>query len=209
MNLEEKVWYACYGSNLLEERFLCYIKGGKPPGAQTNYEGCLDKTLPTEYEEFYICSELYFAQNSKTWDNGGVAFIRTNFESNASTFGKIYLITKGQLIDIAKQETNTKKELFLNFDKAIENGNYIFKKPSWYGNLMYLGEQNNLPIFTLTNENEVQTEVKPNEKYIKTIIDGLKQTHNLDNKTIFEYLNGKLGISGNYSDEELMDIIST
>ena len=81
--------------------------------------------------------------------------------------------------------------------------------PQWCLAYFPRRRKNNLPIYTLTNENEVQTEVKPNEKYIKTIIDGLKQTHNLDNKTIFEYLNKKLGISGNYSDEELMDIIST
>ncbi len=207
-NLKDKVWYACYGSNMLEERFLCYIRGGQPKGANTNYEGCRDKTLPTDNEDFYICSELYFARESTIWDNGGVAFISTSFGKQASTLGRIYLVTKEQLIDIAKQETSTKTELLLDFEKAIENGSYIFKRPSWYGNLMYLGQQNEYPIFTLTNENELQTLMKPSRNYIKTICDGIKEAHGVDSKTIFEYLKTKQGINNNYSDEELLDIIN-
>ena len=207
-NLQDKVWYACYGSNILEERFLCYIKGGQPKGAKAIYEGCSDKTLPADNEDFYICSELYFARESGNWYNGGVAFIRTLFEPQASTIGRIYLVTKGQLIDIARQETNTKNELTLDFDRAIENGSYIFKRPSWYGNLLYLGQQNEYPIFTLTNENDLQSFTKPNKNYIKTISDGIKEAHNFDDKTIFEYLRTKRGIIGNYNDQELLNIIN-
>ncbi len=38
------VIYAAYGSNLLKERFLAYIKGGTFMGI--HYEGCRDKTEP-------------------------------------------------------------------------------------------------------------------------------------------------------------------
>ena len=207
-NSQDKVWYACYGSNLLEERFLCYIKGGQPKGAKTTYEGCSDKTIPTDNEDFYICSELYFAKESGNWDNGGVAFIRTLFEPQASTIGRIYLVTKGQLIDIARQETSTKTELTIDFDKAIEDGSHIFKRPSWYGNIIYLGQQNDYPIFTLTNENDLQQLTKPSKNYIKTISDGIKEAHNFDDKTILEYLRSKGGVKGNYDDQELLNIIN-
>jgi hypothetical protein len=30
MNSQDQIWYACYGSNILQERFLCYIQGGDP-----------------------------------------------------------------------------------------------------------------------------------------------------------------------------------
>lgn len=207
--LQNKVWYACYGSNILEQRFLCYIKGGQPQGAATIYEGCKDKTLPTDSEDFYISSELYFAQNSKNWDNGGVAFVRTSFEPKALTIGKIYLITKGQLVDIARQETKTKGKLTIDFEKAIQDEFYIFKKlPSWYGNLLYLGHHNDYPIFTLTNENNLQTVTRPSKSYLKIIIEGIKEAHNFDNPTIFEYLRTKRGINGNYSDQELFNIIN-
>lgn len=206
-NLNEKVWYACYGSNLLQERFLCYIKGGQPAGANTSYDGCDDKTLPINSEQMYIPAELYFAKVSKNW-NGGIAFIRTTFTPTASTYGRIYLITKGQLIDIARQETNTSTSLEIEFGKVIKNGSYIFKQPSWYGNILYLGEHNGFPIFTITNEQDSQSSTKPSIAYLKTIIDGLRESHGLDNLAIFDYLKTKHGIIENYSEEALKSIIS-
>lgn len=207
-NLQDKIWYACYGSNILEERFICYIKGGRPKGAQTEYKGCTDKTLPSDNEDFYICSELYFARESTNWENGGVAFIRTSFEPQASTIGRLFLITKGQLIDVARQETKTETELTIDFEKAVTDGSFIFKRPSWYGNLLYLGHQREYPIFTLTNENDLQPSTRPSKSYLKTICKGIKESHNFDNKTIFEYLRNKQGIKGNYTDDELIDIIN-
>ena len=44
MNSQDQIWYACYGSSILEERFLCYIQGGQPNGTRTIYDGCRDKT---------------------------------------------------------------------------------------------------------------------------------------------------------------------
>ncbi len=207
-NSQDKLWYACYGSNLLEDRFSCYIKGGQPQGATTNYQGCNDTKMPTESENLYISSELYFAQNSGNWDNGGVAFIRTHFEPQASTFARMYLITKGQLVDIARQETKTETELTLDFDKAISGGSFIFKKRSWYGNLLYLGKQNNYPIFTLTNKNDLQAVTKPSHNYLRTIIKGIKEAHDFDDKTIFDYLKIKKGIVDNYTDEELIGLFA-
>jgi hypothetical protein len=207
-NLQDKIWYACYGSNILEERFLCYIKGGKPKGAKTTYDGCNDKSLPKENEVFYFNSELYFAKESRNWENGGVAFIRTLLEPQKSTIGRIYLITKGQLIDIAKQETGTKTELKIDFDKTIEDGSYIFKRPSWYGNILYLGQYNGYPIFTLTNENDLQPFTKPSKNYIKTIVEGIKEAHNFDDKTILKYLRTKGGIKMNYDNQELLHIVN-
>jgi hypothetical protein len=207
-NIQDKVWYACYGSNMLEDRFLCYIKGGQPKGAKTIYEGCTEKTLPTDHQDFHIPSELYFAKNSATWDNGGVAFIKSKSQTKESTLARIYLITKGQLIDIARQETNTKNDLSLDFESAINQGHYIFKHPSWYGNLIYLGVQNSYPIFSLTNENDLQITTKPNANYLKTIINGIKETHNLENKSILTYLGNKQGIANNYTTEELLDIFN-
>ncbi len=207
-NLQDKIWYACYGSNILEERFLCYIKGGKPNGAKTTYDGCNNKSLPAENEVFYFNFELYFAKESRNWDNGGVAFIRTLLEPQELTIGRIYLITKGQLIDIAKQETGTKTELKIDFDKTIEDGSYIFKRPSWYGNILYLGQHNGNPIFTLTNENDLQPFTKPSKNYIKTIVEGIKEAHNFDEKTILKYLRTKGGIKMNYDNQELLHIVN-
>lgn len=40
------VRYLSYGSNILAERFQCYILGGQPPGSQKAYEGCRDTSMP-------------------------------------------------------------------------------------------------------------------------------------------------------------------
>ncbi len=68
------VWYAGYGSNLCEERFLCYIKGGKFRWGGRKSSGCDDKTLPEEKGRITIPFPLYFAERSRGWQGGGVAF---------------------------------------------------------------------------------------------------------------------------------------
>lgn len=156
----------------------------------------------------YINYELYFARASKNWDNGGVAFIRTTFSPTVSTMGRIYLITKGQLIDIVKQETNTVLGLELDFTKTIQDGSHIFKEKSGYGNLLYIGQQNNYPIFILTNESDNQMETKRSADYLKAMCQGIKQTHGFDDLTILDYLKNKRGIMGNYTDQEVMQIIT-
>lgn len=97
-----QIWYASYCSNLLAERFHCYIRGGCPKGSNKTYQGCRDKTLPIDNEEVYINSELYFAMKSSTWDNGGVGFIKVDFNPKPVTLGRMYLITKEQFIDVVK-----------------------------------------------------------------------------------------------------------
>ena len=70
------VWYASYGSNLCYEgRFMCYISGGKPAGAEKTNPGSRDRTRPLEIKPIRLDWELYFADYSKSW-GGAPAFIR-------------------------------------------------------------------------------------------------------------------------------------
>jgi hypothetical protein len=109
------VWYASYGSNLKRERFMCYIKGGRPRGGAKQYLGCRDKRDPIESRPIPLNFELYFAGQSNTWRRGekdsgvpgGIAFIRQNPE-RGPTLGRMYLITDGQFNDVVLQE-NAKK----------------------------------------------------------------------------------------------------
>ncbi|MNT81560.1 hypothetical protein D3C72_2211670 [compost metagenome] len=50
-------------------------------------------------------------------------------------------------------------------------------------------------------------ETKPCADYLNTICLGTKQTHGVDDLTILDYLKNKRGIIGNYTDQELMQII--
>lgn len=202
------IWYASYGSNLLEERFLCYIQGGTPVGAEKIYMGCRDNSLPIDKEEIYIKHELYFAKKSKTWNEGGVCFIDTHSDPKVLTLGKMYLITTEQFEDVVSQENGNQTKFLLNFEQAVINGSDIFKKNSWYGNLIYLGEQRNYPIFTFTNGENIHLTNKPSYDYLLTIIKGLKETYNLQSTEIVDYLYYKRGIVNNIQKNELESLVA-
>ena len=203
-------WYASYGSNLWEERFLCYIRGGQPEGATKSYPGCTDKTLPMDKEEIYICSEMYFAKSSGNWEHGGVAFIKTHFDEQHQTLGRMYLITKEQFIEVVKQETDFKGELMIDFDKAISDGSLVFREGSWYGFIIYLGNRYDHPIFTFTHQDNISPTTKPSNKYLRTIVKGIHETYeHLNTDEIVDYLISKQGVADNYSREELEKLIES
>lgn len=82
------VWYACYGSNLLKERFMLYIKE------------CNDKTEPSCEKPIIIHHDLYFANSSSRWENKGVAFIKPEKNEKVATLGRMYIITEEQFLEI-------------------------------------------------------------------------------------------------------------
>jgi hypothetical protein len=206
-NNSKYIWYAPYGSNLLENRFLCYIQGGNPSGSQKQYSGCNDKSAPQGSEEILICSELYFARNSTSWNNGGVCFIKTEFSKTAQTLGRMYLITKDQFIDVVKQETGIEQGLDIDFEHAISNGYETFRPNSWYGRIVHLGcHRDNLPIFTFTSPQDIAEYNRPDENYLRAIIKGIDETYDQTIQEISDYLLNKPGIRGNFTKEDLLQI---
>jgi len=207
---KKHLWYASYGSNILESRFHCYIKGGQPEGSSKKYIGCSNNELPKSKKEITINRELYFAKKSKSWDKGGVCFIKNNIDKNAKTLGRMYLITSDQYVEIVIQETNHEGALVIDFDRAKELGSYIFKRKSWYGNLIYLGEEDCYPIFTFTNEKNLEDEINPpSHNYLLSIITGLKETYKLNSIEIKKYFEDKIGIQGFEIEKQLNEIIKT
>lgn len=189
------IWYASYGSNISTERFMCYIQGGKPEGATRTYEGCKDKNRPLEQKPIKIPHELYFAKNAEVWNGGGVCFINPEKNENAETLGNMYLITRQQFMDVVQQENNTNELIEIDFDKAQKQHSLVVRENSWYGNLLFLGKKNNYPIFTFTNENYLLSEINPpNQYYLKTIIKGLIDTHQLNQTELEDYFLSKKGI---------------
>lgn len=150
---EKYVWYACYGSNILKERFMHYIKGGKCRFNDAYYNGCKDKSDPLDERPFTIPHKLYFAMNSRKWENDGVAFLHPEKDDSIMTLGKIYKITCDQFKDIQKQEGD-----------------------SWYNKILCLGEVDGIPVKTFTHSCVVD-ERKPCDKYINVIMLGLKETY--------------------------------
>lgn len=108
---EEYVWYACYGSNINEERFMKYINR------------CTDQTPPVEDRPYEFPHNIYFAKSSKTWDEGAVAFLDDTTEGKA--YGRIYKIKKEQYEEVQQYEgSNYKKRL--EFDKIDDIPVYSF-----------------------------------------------------------------------------------
>ncbi|MFS0862790.1 hypothetical protein [Fredinandcohnia sp. 179-A 10B2 NHS] len=204
--MTQYVWYASYGSNINRDRFLCYIRGGKPFGSTVTEVGCKDPTLPVAEEIFTIPYPLYFAKSAGRWRSMGVAFIDSEQKSNEVTYSKKYLITTDQFLDVLKQE-NSGIEIDLNLQKVKSEGCYTFRKQAWYGTILYLGEDKGYPIYTFTapwNMNEI-TVNKPSHEYLQTIITGLKEYHS--GEVIYQYFKDKPGISGIYTDKELTELV--
>lgn len=205
---ERKVWYACYGSNLLEERFRCYISGGQPKGANRLYPGCTNKTFPTHTKPLTINREMYFAKISKTWNGGGAAFIRSEVNKDVKTLGRMYHITRQQFIDLVQQEIKFEGNFNIDLEKVIEEGSLNMRNDSWYGQIIYLGDDQGHPIFTFTNEEYLENDINaPNEHYLKIIIEGLKQTYKLAPSEIQKYLENKTGIKDTFIEKELPELI--
>lgn len=186
-NESKYVWYACYGSNMCQERFICYIKGGEFKLGGSYCVGCKDKTLPRENKTIKLRHSLYFARKSSGWGGGGVAFISAEKEEDPKnwTLGRMWKITSDQFEEVKEQEG-----------------------PSWYdyevGNL---GEEEGIPIKTITSKKR-QTFNSPVKNYLSTITMGLIEAYKLRNKAIYNYLHEKDGIKGYLSDEELKNIVN-
>ncbi len=201
--LTNLVWYANYGSNLCSRRFMRYIEGGQADGASGPSMGCRDKTPPKDDQPIKISYALYFAKQSPSWDNKGVAFIGLKKEETGATLGRMYLITEQQFLDVATQE-NEGARISVDLEKVKQQGGMIFQE-SWYGNILYLGEQDGFPIYTFTSSRDVglETPVAPSPRYLQYIISGLKEVYPLTHEDIVEYLLSKPGIKESYTREEL------
>lgn len=158
-------WYLSYGSNLYDERFKYYIKGGFCPFNNRSYFGCTDKTWPLQNKSKIIHYQMYFAKNSSSWGGGGVCFINPIPDPNIYTYCRMYLVTKEQYEQIWNQEGK-----------------------SWYNKKIVIGQENGIDIVTFTNsENLLVT--KPHQSYLDIVIQGLKQTFpSLSYSEILNYL---------------------
>jgi hypothetical protein len=188
------IWYVGYGSNLHEQRFLCYIKGGTPRFGKKCTKGCKDKTLPTENKPIIINYPLYFAlpgNNSETpnWGAGGVAFIDPQEDKNLKAFCRMWKITKEQYEEVRDQEGR-----------------------SWYGKEIPLGEDSGVRIYTITNNanNAILSNIIcPSDAYIKTIALGLKETYHFNDEEIVDYLIEKKGIRGSLQKDVMFKIMAS
>ncbi|CAN8264847.1 unnamed protein product [Cochlearia groenlandica] len=154
------VWYASYGSNMWKPRFLCYIQGGQVEGMKKACVGSMDKRLPKEIVwETFPHRLLFGRESSVTWGVGGVAFTNPLANLNDQTHMCLYKITLEQFNDVLFQENALKVDtdsppLFdlAALQLAENKGSIPLEAASngWYGNVVCLGKQSDIPILTMT-----------------------------------------------------------
>ena len=187
----DKVWYFGYGSNLSEQRFHCYILGGKPQYGKASNSGCEDKEPPSKVKAYRIPYELCFGlienrSETRMWGPGGVAFISPLKDEHRDklTLGRIYMIKRHQYKDIKRQEGR-----------------------SSYNREVMLAEYEDTPILTLTHDEQIKNILPPSAGYLKTIAEGLRETYEFSDQEIAEYLFSLNGTDGNFERKDLIEII--
>jgi hypothetical protein len=205
------VWYASYGSNLKRKRFMCYIKGGIPPGGAKPNKGCFqDKNDPIEIRQISLNFELYFAGQSGTWGNGGVAFIRGE---GGLTLGRMYLISDEQFNDVVMQENSKEPDgsrFVPAFNQLVSQPQSILPGNPWYGKLLNIGSEGGWPILTFTTaRTDLLNPNAPAEQYVKVIASGIKETYpQMSDDDIVSYLYRAAGIRGNIDLAKIRDWVA-
>ncbi|CAH8305491.1 unnamed protein product [Eruca vesicaria subsp. sativa] len=184
------VWYASFGSNMWKQRFLCYIQGGQVEGMANPCVGSMDKRPPKGITWGTYPNRLFFGREStNVWGPGGVAFTNPLTSPNDQTHMCLYRITLEQFNDVLFQENG----LNIDFDspifdltslKLVENNGSTPLEATlapWYGNVVCLGREGDVPILTMTCslsviEKFLSGEVPlspPAKAYANTLIRGL------------------------------------
>ena len=201
------VWYASYGSNLMEERFWAYIYGGAVPGSDRSEIGCRDKTAPKRNERIDIPYPLYFSKERTKWGEGGVAFIGTELSKVENTIGRMYLITEEQFADVVSQENSG-----MNVDivlAEVERKGFVDIHNGWYNRVVFLGKKNDSPIFTFTSSKPMNSVLftKPSSAYLSVIAKGLMEL-GIGQEEVLEYFRNKKGLEENFTNISLKEFLN-
>ena len=168
---KDYVWYVSYGSNMLYERFLCYIKGGQFEGSGSYRRACNDTSEPFEVRAIDIPYDMYFGNHSGSWDDCGVSFLDTSKEGHA--YGVAYLITREQFEHVAAEENG---------------GRFPDGQGFWYENIRTLGKMDGYELVTVTND-ELRPYNDPCEDYLETLKRGMRENwEEMSEEDINDYL---------------------
>jgi hypothetical protein len=188
-----RVWYVSYGSNMSSARLACYIRGGRPPGGSRVNPGARDRTLPTRDIPVDLPGTLYFAGESPQW-GGGVAFY--DHDEPGFTAARGFLVTAGQLADIAAQEMYRDPShgdpLEDLVGRPLKGGRHEVG-PGRYETLVEVGRYDGLPLLTFTSPHghgHVE-HTRPCEAYLDMIRIGLRESRAWDDEQVTAYLSGR------------------
>jgi hypothetical protein len=199
----ERLWYVAYVSNLLLERFRCYLAGGRPVGGNRTYAGCRDGRDPRAIIATEIPGRLYFAGRSRMW-GGGMAFY--DVRGTGRVAARAYLITVAQFSDVTAQEMRRPPGADLDVTGIGVDG-YHTLGPGFYETVVGLGSREGLPMMAITaGERADQALVPPSRSYLRTIAAGLREAHRWSPARIGAYLASAPGVAGRWTAEQIAEL---
>jgi len=191
--MDGEVWYVSYGSNMSAARLACYIEGGCPPGGSRHNPGARDRRLPRRSIPVELPGSVYFAGRSPQWGGGGAFY---DHETPGPAFARAYLVTAGQLADIAAQEMyrlpdpgDPIEEIVLGgLDPELEGRHHL--GPGRYETLVEVGRVDGAPMLTFTAPHGLHhvEHTEPAPAYLEILAAGLREAHGWDDEQVSAYL---------------------
>lgn len=191
--MSAEVFYVSYGSNMSAERLGFYLSGGRPPGAQTTYQGARDSSGPRQMLPVHLPGRIYFAGESTTW-GGGVAFYDHDVEG--PTPAVAYRITAAQFADVAAQEMHRIPEEGDPLEEVITTGlpeGRHTAGPGHYETLIEVGRRDGLPMLTFTAPHGLKAvpHARPRPVYLARLAAGLREAHGWSKDQIADYFTSR------------------
>lgn len=185
--MTQHVWYVAYGSNLCKSRFMAYINGSAG-STWPKARGCRNKIPPRRDITGKIPGSIYFAEHSKSWEGGGVAFYDPTVKDSI-TLVRMYLVTLDQFNDIFLQENDLTAGDITSIVNELTAGSSAIYGNGWYREILRLDDVEGSPALTFTSPVRMHeaTLVAPGKKYREVISSGLSDSHGLSELEIESY----------------------
>ena len=196
----QQVWYAAFGSNLNPARLARYLAGGRPPGANRDYEGCRDPRPPSRTRAIDIPGELRFGGVSRVW-GGGMAFYVPG--GTGVVHARAYLLRAEQFADIVAQETRQPVGRAL---ALAEKGPTHHGLSETYDVVLDLGRLDGHRVVTLSSSREHDPN-PPSVAYLRTMVEGLAEGFDLDEDARVAYLAAAGGMAPAWTAARIRELL--
>lgn len=202
---EALVWYAAYGSNVDQRRFITYLTGGPVPGTDDIQTGALDAAPPRRDEPYTFTQSIRFAHHSRRW-NGATAVL-DHTANSAGALGRRYLITESQFADVVAQE-NRRPVADLPLAELAMDTVHAFTNRSYDG-LLLVDTDDGIPIVTFTSPTDPAEldPAPPSPAYLGTLVRGILDAHRLSGKEIASRLHNAPGVAPTWSMSEIEALV--
>jgi hypothetical protein len=116
----------------------------------------------------------------------------------------LYLITAEQFADVVAQE-NQLRVVELGDLEQLERRDL---GAGWYGLVLALDRVDGRPVLTVTSRDR-KDPAAPTLDYLRYIAQGLRESHDMPDQAIADYLLGKSGVAGAFAREELVSALAS